>query len=205
MFIVFISFFLVLLYFLWFILFNASHVLSLHALISVVCMVFIPALCHLFYSLFQWFTVFAVNQISMQRKSAIQIKSDGTDWLLDIHFHVIVQKGFCILWMWSLTVSKVLDGSGLCKKVTLCERDLSPPSVYFVWPSCHQQSLLRPALHDSCTHFYPFCCGPKSFLHCVKPLSLCSCALHTSLSLGGPRLYLTSSAANKKVKTCKEL
>lgn len=100
----------------------------------------------------------------------------------------------CIQSMWPLTVSRVLDDRGLCKQVAPHERRLSCPSVSFLWPSCHQQSLSRPCLWAfGCD----LCCHTWSGLHCVNSPCPCSCTLHTHHSSGGVFPSLASSSAYK--------
>lgn len=67
------------------------------------------------------------------------------------------QTGFMLslfcnrLWNLRPTLLRALHGSGPCVPVSPCQRQLSRPSVCFVWPSCHQQNL-------SCPHLLAFGC-----------------------------------------------
>lgn len=94
-----------------------------------------------------------------------------------------------------LTVSRVLRGLGLCEQVAPRERQLSCPSVCFVRPSCHQQSLSPPrVLAFGCA----LCYHMKSGLHCVNSPCPCSCTLRTHRSSGGVFPSLAFSSAYKR-------
>lgn len=86
----------------------------------------------------------------------------------------------------SLTVLRVLHDRCLCKQVSI-------PSVYFVWPSCHQQGLPGP-LDLGCGLWCHMKCG----LHCVDGPCSCSCALRMHRSSHGVFPSLAFPSACKK-------
>lgn len=97
------------------------------------------------------------------------------------------------------TLLTALHGSGPCVQVSPCQRQLSRPSVCFVWPSCHQQSLSCP---DLLAFGWDLWCHVKHGPPCVNSPYLCSCELwRHHVHCRGFSLPLPSSEKKKKRTT----